>query len=131
MSEENLEIVRGMYEAFYRFDVDGTLAYYDPEVVIDASRVVDGELGRGHEGVYRFIAGWVGTFDEWREEIEEMRDLGTQVYVVARQFGRGRVSGVEVEQRYAVLHEIQGDKITRVTIYREPAEALEAAGLRE
>jgi ketosteroid isomerase-like protein len=131
MSEESLEIVRGMYEAFYRFDVDGTLAYYDPEVVIDSSRVVDGELGHGHEGVYRFIAGWVGSFDEWHEEIEEMRDLGTQVYVVARQVGRGKVSGVEVEQRYAVLHEIQGDKISRVTIYREPAEALKAAGLSQ
>jgi ketosteroid isomerase-like protein len=36
-----------------------------------------------------------------------------------------------VETRYAVLYEIRGGKITRMAIYSKPAEALEAAGLRE
>jgi ketosteroid isomerase-like protein len=131
MSHENVEIVRQMYAAFRGGDGDGALARFDSEVVVDASRVIGGGIGHGREGLNAFVSRWVGTFDDWREEIEEIRDLGSQVYVVATERGRGKSSGVEVEQRYALLYEVHGDKITRLTIYREPAEALEAAGMRE
>ena len=73
----------------------------------------------------------LGAWDEWREEIEEIRDLGSQVLVVSKQRGRAKGSGIEVETRYAVLYGIHGDKITRMAIYSETAEALEAAGLAE
>jgi ketosteroid isomerase-like protein len=75
----------------------------------------------------RIIATWVGAFEDWREEIEEMRDLGDRVYVVATQRGTGKGSGVEVEFRYAVLYEVRESKITSMTMYNEPAQALEAA----
>jgi ketosteroid isomerase-like protein len=128
MSEQNVEIVRRMYEAFHGGDAEGALAYFHPEVIVDASGRVDGGIGHGREELSRLIATWVGTFDEWREEIEEMRDLGSQVYVVATQRGRGKGSGVEVDYRYALLYEVQRDKITSMTIYNTPEDALEAAG---
>jgi hypothetical protein len=59
------------------------------------------------------------------------RDLGSRVYVLATQRGRGKGSGVEVEDRYALLYEVRASEIARVTTYGEPAEALEAAGLSE
>jgi ketosteroid isomerase-like protein len=77
------------------------------------------------------VAQWVGAWEEWREQIEEMRDLGSQVCVVTTQRGRGKGSGIEVEDRYVVLYEIEGDKISSMTLYSTPAEALEAAGLSE
>jgi hypothetical protein len=48
------------------------LACFDPEVVIDASRRLDGGIGHGREDLSKIISGWLGTFDEWREEIEEI-----------------------------------------------------------
>jgi ketosteroid isomerase-like protein len=131
MSQENVEIVRRMYEAFHGGDAEGALAYFDPEVVVDASRRVDVGVGHGRKDLRRIIATWVGTFDDWREEIEELRDLGGQVYVVATQRGRGKGSGAEVNYRYALLYEVEGDKITRMAFYDKPADALEAAGLSE
>jgi ketosteroid isomerase-like protein len=128
MSRENVEIIRRMYEAFHGGDADGALAYFDPEVVVDASRRVDGGIGHGREELNTIITRWLGTWEEWREEIEEMRDLGSQVFVIATQRGRGKGSGVEVENRYALLYEVHGDQIARMTVYIEPAEALEAAG---
>jgi ketosteroid isomerase-like protein len=128
MSQENVEIVRRMYEAYHGGDVDAALSYYDPEVVVDASFRVDGGIGHGHEGLSRIIRTWVGTFDDWREEIEEIRDLGSHVLVLSTQRGRGKGSGAEVEQRYAVVYEIQGDKITRMTLDNDTARALKAAG---
>jgi ketosteroid isomerase-like protein len=53
------------------------------------------------------------------------------VLVTSTQRGRAKGSGIEVETRYAVLYEVRGDKIARMIIYTEPAEALEAAGLSE
>jgi len=47
---------------------------------------------------------------------------------VALQRGRGKDSGIETQTRYAVVYEVHGEAISRMTLYLEPAEALEAAG---
>jgi ketosteroid isomerase-like protein len=131
MSEENVDAVRRMYDAFHRGDAAGALEHFDPDVVVDASSRIDGGIGHGRDELNEIVGRWIGTFDGWAEEIEEMRDLDDQVFVVATQHGRGKGSGVEVTARYALLYEVQGDKITRMTMYSEPAEALQAAGLLE
>jgi ketosteroid isomerase-like protein len=131
MSQENVEIVRRMYEAFHAGDAEGALAHFDPEVMFDASVRVDGGIGHGREELNAMTAQWVGAWEEWRETIEEMRDLGSQVCVVTTQRGRGKGSGIEVEDRYVVLYELEGDKISGMTLYATTAEALEAAWLRE
>ena len=131
MSQENVEVVRRMYEAFHGGDFDGALAHFAPDVVVDATIRVDAGIGHGREELFVIVSGWLGAFDEWREEIEEMRDLGSQVLVLTVQHGRGKGSGVEVEAPYAVLYDLHRGKITRMALYQEQAEALEAAGLRE
>ena len=131
MSRENVEVVRRMYEAFHGGDAEGALTCFDPDVVVDASAGVDGRTGRGRQELAEIITAWVGAWEEWREEIEEIRDHGNQVYVVATQAGRGKGSRVEIETRYALVYEIRGEKITRMTMYGDPTEALEAVGLRE
>ncbi|HSJ17905.1 MAG TPA: nuclear transport factor 2 family protein, partial [Solirubrobacterales bacterium] len=123
--------IQRMYEAFHRGDADGALAYFDPEVEVDASVRVDEGIGHGRDAVATMVARWVGAWDDWREEIEEMRDLGCHVVVVSTQRGRAKGSGIEVEARYAVFYEIQGDRITRMVLQSGPAEALEAAGVEE
>jgi ketosteroid isomerase-like protein len=131
MSQENVVVVRRMYEAFHSGDAEGALAHFDPDVVVDATMRVDAGIGRGREELYAIVGRWLGAFDEWREEIEEMRDLGSQVCVVSTQHGRGKGSGIETKTRYAVLYEVRGNRITRMTLYSDRAEALEAAGLAE
>jgi len=131
MSQENVEVVRRMYEAFYSGDAEGALAHFDPDVVVDATMRVDAGIGHGREELYAIVGRWLGAFDEWREEIEEMRDLGSQVFVVSTQHGRGKGSGIETKTRYAVLYEVRGNQITRMIMYSAPAEALAAVGLSE
>ena len=131
MSQENVEIVQRMYEAFHGGDAEGALAHFDPNVAVDASDRVDGEVGRGRNDLVRIISSWLGAFEAWREEIEEIRDLGDRVYVVAMQRGRGKGSGLDIETRYAVLYEVRGGKISRMTLYVEPAAALEALRLSD
>jgi ketosteroid isomerase-like protein len=129
MSQENVEIVRRLYEAFGHGDADAALSYFDDEVVMDASHRVDGRIGHGRRELVSILAEWLGAWDDWREEIEEFRDLGERVLVTSTQRGRGKGSGVEWQNRFAMLYEVEAGKITRWTVYDDLSEALEAAGL--
>jgi len=131
MSQENVEIVRRMYEAFGSGDAGATLAYFNPDVVIDASHRVDGRIGHGREELVAILSEWMDTWDDWREELEEIRDAGGRVLVISTQRGRGKGSGVEWENRFGMLYEIQDDTISRWTVYDDPNKALEAAGRSE
>ena len=126
MSEANVEVVRRMYDAFYGGDAETALSHFDPEVVVDAPGRVDVDTGRGREAVAAIIGSWVAAFDDWSDEIEEMRDLGDRVQVIAVQRGRGKGTGIEVETRYAVVYEVAGDLITRMTLSDDRDESLEA-----
>ena len=120
-----------MYAAFHGGDAQGSLEHFHPEVTVDISRRGDGSVGRGHEFLSRAIAQWIGTFEDWREEIEEVRDAGDRVYVAAHQHGRGKGSGVELTQRYGIVYEVAGGRIVGMTMYPDRAEAAEAAGLSD
>jgi ketosteroid isomerase-like protein len=131
MSEENVEVVRRMYAAFDRGDGESALAAFDPDVVIDASHRVDGRIGHGREEMATILAEWLGAWEDWREEVEDIRDVGDQVLVISTQRGRGKGSGVEFENRFGMLYELRDGAIVRWMVYDDPARALEAAGLRE
>ena len=132
MSEENVEIVRRMHAAFDRGDADGALAFFDPEVVADHSARFGGEIGHGREELRRIITDWVGAFSEFRAEIVEIRDLGGGlVLLLTAHHGRGKGSGVEVTDRFAVLYEIRDAAITRMTLFLTTDEALAAAAVQK
>jgi ketosteroid isomerase-like protein len=131
MSQENVEIVRRMYEARDGGDAEGLLACFHPEVVLDARVRIDSGIVQGREEAGRIIGEWVGAFDDWREEIHEIRDLGSQVLVVATQRGHAKGSGIEVVSRYALLYKVEGGQITRLAMFDAEAEALAAAASQE
>jgi ketosteroid isomerase-like protein len=127
MSRENVELVRRMYEAYLGGDVEGTLAYFHADVEVDFSVRVDSRVGRGRQELNEVVSSWIGTWDEYTEEIEEIRDLGDSVCVVAMQHGRGKGSGVPFENRFASIYEIADGAITSITMYTDLDSALQAA----
>jgi hypothetical protein len=102
-------------------------------VQVDASiaRPDDVAAGTGHQRLIQIVTSWVTAWDEWREEIEEIRDLGSRVLVLSVQRGRGKGSGVEVEARWAVVYELDSGVITGMRIHPNSDEALKTAGLSE
>jgi len=101
MSEENVEIVRRLYEAVARHDTATVLAAYDPEVEWDLSRSLWGDLTgralyRGHEELRTFYREWYGAWAKYDEVVQDLIDAGEHVIVVAKGHGRGKVSGAEV-----------------------------------
>jgi ketosteroid isomerase-like protein len=47
--------------------------------------------------------------------------------VVVRLWGQSKPSGIQVEQRFAMLYTIRDDKVFRLTVYPDREAALEAA----
>jgi ketosteroid isomerase-like protein len=118
--------VRALYAAFHRGDGAAALAHFAPDVVLDASHRVDGRVGHGREELAAIVGEWMEAWDGWKEEIEEIRDLGDRVLVTSVQSGRGRESGVEWANRFAMLFEFRGLEITHWTIYDDVDAAGEA-----
>ena len=134
MSQENVEIVRRVYEAVARGKAETVHALYDPEVQWDHSARKRGSghgLYRGHEGIRRWFRAWNEAWVESDFRLEELIEAGDDVVAVVSRRGRGRVSGVEVQSPGAVLWTIRDGKVARVVLFPTRDEALEAIGLSD
>jgi len=132
MSQRNVEIVRNAFEAWNRQDYDTMSQLASPDIELDASdRVLNPDRYTGVEGFMRFRREVAEAWDRFELSIEELLEAGNRVVVFVRSIGRGKASGVEVSFRSAWLVTVSGRKITRLTLYRDRDEALDAAGLRE
>jgi ketosteroid isomerase-like protein len=137
MSEENVEVVRRVYEAGTRGDSDAVFALYDPEVVVDGSQSPYADLGiggvyRGHEGLRSFFRQYFEPWESVEDDYEELIDAGEHVVSVGSSRARGRASGAEVESRpqYGVWT-IRDGKVFRVAWFTTREAALEVTGLSE
>jgi ketosteroid isomerase-like protein len=131
MSQENVERLRAVWDAWNRRDFD--LSMLDPEVVFEETVLPDetGETYRGHEGVLRAWARWAEAWEEFTTELEQIVDAGERLVAICTVHLQGRQSGVPMTLRYAYVYTLRDGKVIHIRSYLNPAEALEAAGLRE
>jgi ketosteroid isomerase-like protein len=136
MTEENVEIVRQMWETLWRDDhTTVPMSFIDPEVTFEDEILPDhaGEIYRGHDGLQR---AWDRVLEPFEGEGAEnqivwARGVGDQVVTYHHARGRGKGSGVEVEFDYAYLWKLRGGKVFYCKSFLSPADALQAAGLSE
>jgi ketosteroid isomerase-like protein len=126
MSQENVAVVRAVYDAFNRRDREAFLAACDPAAewhvtgaVMDQQRVY-----RGGEAIWEYVNSFADEFDEFRADAEEIFDAGERIVVALRLHGRGRASGASVDLQYAVLHEVRNGKLLRAENYPEKEQAV-------
>ena len=133
MSQENVELVRNAYMAGNKGDRDAALRSADPEIVIDATRrVLNPATYVGIDGARQWFAEMDEVWERFGLEMDEFIDAGDRVVVLGRLTGKGKASGVEVEQPIATVWTVRDGRIIRGEIgYTSRREALEAAGLRE
>jgi ketosteroid isomerase-like protein len=135
MPRDKVDVAKRAIDAYNHRDVDGVfaeLATPDFEwYPFPAMALGDGGY-RGREGVERFYAATSEVWDERLQNIaEEFRDLGDRVLVLGRLKGRGKGSGIPVDQPYACIFDFRGDRIWRARVYLDRGDALRAAGLPE
>jgi ketosteroid isomerase-like protein len=134
MSKENVEVVCDQFAATNERDFPRAMSHYaeDVELVVDPGAFLDAGTFTGRLAVGQWFADWFTTFEPgYRFDIDEARDLGDVVLLIATHHGRGRSSGVEVHGQTGYLYGLRDGKIVRVELYRDRADALEAAGVPE
>ena len=136
MSQENVEVVLRMWGASMEGDpAELDLSLVAENVVYEDDILPDhgSETYHGHEGIRRAWARAIEPFEaaETENVIEWTRDAGDRVVSWHHVRGRATASAIPVDFRYAYLWRFEGGKVVYLKSFRDPKQALEAAGLRE
>jgi|SRR6266513_1580136 len=132
MSQENVDLVRRLYEHF-----EATREFlaedFRPDFVMDLSKIAWPEQPTYHgvEGVREFIAAWLDAWDDYHQEIKALHDADDKVVATMYMRGRSRATGLAVDMHFAHLWFVRDGQLARMEGYGGPSEALEAAGLPE
>jgi ketosteroid isomerase-like protein len=132
MSQENVDKARHFIEAYNRRDFDAAVEFFDPEIAWVLPERQSSDSCRGPDEIRRFWEGLDETFEELRLVPQEFIDAGDHVATKLRHCGKGRRSGVEIdEEMYHQVATFRAGTIVRLEYFGEWSEALEAAGLSE
>ena len=130
MSQENVELVRTMNDAFTRGDWDAIAAILDPDVLIRTDARWPEQRIYGQEAVVAFYRGaWEALGPE--ACIEGIVDLGDRVLIRVCWFVRGLQSDLQGEMRYSELNTYREGRLIFSEFFLDPEEALKAVGLEE
>jgi ketosteroid isomerase-like protein len=130
MSPENVELVRGGFDAFQEGNLSGLLDLMADDLVTYRADPDDATY-HGKEGFLQATTDWTEDFSEWSVLPEEFIDAGDRVLVRVRQMARGEASGIPVEGQFWFVFEVRAGRVAKVSFYIRRDAALEAAGLRE
>jgi ketosteroid isomerase-like protein len=133
MSQENVDVVRGIWEADRRGDTAAVYAAYAPNIEWEDHAGLWGDWGvaRGPDGIRQAWRRWYEAFAEVHIELGEVTAGGDVVVATYHLRARGRSSGVDVELTVTLVWTLEAGKVVRVRAYTSRDEALEAAGLTE
>ena len=139
MSQENVEIVRRMLEA-WRLGAERN----NPAAIFESGTVAadlewipsHGFPGptsyRSREGVIEYFRTWTEGFDAWTFEVERLIEApGDRVVALIHQKATGKGSGASVEMDTGFVYELEAGQVVRIRNYLDLDKALQAAGLTE
>ena len=130
MSDQNLRVVKRIYQSFERDDWSGLDQLFDPEVQLHGTSggLSEGNVAQGVEAVRQTFDVWDGeAWEEIRLDVEKLIDAGDQVVAFQHERRRGRGSGVEVESQTAVVFGFRDGRVIRLQGFMDRDEALRAA----
>jgi ketosteroid isomerase-like protein len=128
MSEENVELIRGVLERFVSTGEPPWDVLHE-EIEVHDHDIMDADDYRGHAGFGHWMEDWSSAWSEDSIEAEDFLDADERVVVFIRQRTTGRGSGVALEREDAMVFEVGWGKITRVDYYNDRQQALRAVGL--
>ncbi len=129
MAETDVETVRSYFDATNEGDFARAMSYYvdDVELVVPGDVFLERGTFKGKDAVGRWFGDWFRAFQRgYQFDLEEARDLGDTVLVVAHHQGRGRTSGIEVRSSIAYLFRVRDGEIVRLELFPDRAAALAA-----
>ena len=113
-----IDIVRAIYTAFAKRDVEGAIAYLSPDCELDlrgtASRIGRTEPYRGHDGMREYFADVARTWGELTLHAEDFRAIPGSVIVMGHV--DGRLGGEPVRRNAIWTWKVTDGKATHVRV---------------
>ena len=110
--------------------MQSALHLVDPEIVVmQRPEMPDATTRHGHVGVLEAITAWPEQWDDYQFEIVQTVDAGDHVVVRTHQRGRGKGSGVDVEDEIWFVFGFRNGKVAEWRMFGAEREALDAAGM--
>lgn len=129
MSQENIAIIKKLFEAVERRDLAGVLAAYDENIRIrEAASLPYGGEYRGHAGAIKHGEGYVQTWGNFQSEAEQklsptFLDAGDSVVVLWRQ--RAANGELKFDSPAASVYKLNNGKIVESEMFQDTAAILE------
>jgi ketosteroid isomerase-like protein len=118
MATCNVDTFLRAADATNRGDADALVAVTHPEAVAEPIRAATEGAYVGHDGVRRFIADTAATFEFFRADYPDVRELEDgRVLAIGTASVRGRGSGVEATVASAVVTEYRDGLMWRFKDY--------------
>lgn len=103
MSQQDVETIKGAYEAFGRQDIPGLMEAFADDIDWYTPETLPwGGTFKGKEEVGGFFAGLAEKLEDLRAEPDEFLDAGDRVVVTGTHFGRLK-GGRDFEARWVML----------------------------
>jgi ketosteroid isomerase-like protein len=131
-SLQAVDVVRLLYGAFNRGDLDEFLTYWDPDCTYHSAvhQLLEGDAAafRGHDGIRRWWDDLHALYEDLRTELRETSDLGDEVLVEFEISGRGAGSGILGAETLGQLVTVSGGRVLAARDYPSREDALTAQG---
>ena len=127
MLEENSKLVERAIAAINARDLDGYLACCTEDVRLETPLNAVGGTYEGAEGIERFLADIDDAAPTFHIELERIEQAGgPRAIVSVRTSSTGRVSGISLTAATTNVYDFRDGKISRIRIFLERAQALDA-----
>ena len=130
MSQEDVRVVQGIFDAAARDDLEGMLRPVSEDVIVHDPTRVDAGIYHGLEGLVTWMAEWSEIYD-WGIEAEQFMDAGDRVVVLARWRNQDSSGRIELLSPFGMVFTVADGRVARVDYFNDRSAALEAAGLSE
>ena len=131
MSQENVEVIRRLYDALNRRDWDAVFRDAHLDFEMTTQRGLNAGTLRRREAAEGFLKDYIAAFESIAWEPEEFFDSGDQVVVLVTTRSWPRGGSVNIVTRNGHLWTVRDDKILSINTFPDPKEALKTMGLSE
>jgi ketosteroid isomerase-like protein len=121
--DDAIELTRRVLDAFLAGNLDSVFAHMAAQVEFENRTGAPGLDGTwvGREGILDMLVRINEAFEDFRFEPLRYEAGDDQVAILLREVGRGRISGLEVDQRTVFLATHVDGKVTRIEAFPAPS----------
>ena len=132
MSQENVALIRGIYDGFAAGDVAAVLGAMSPDIVwneADNFPYADGNPYVGPQAVAEGVfARCIGEWDGFAVNVEEILDAGDTIVALGRYGGSCKATGKAMNPQLAHVWRVAGGKAVAFQQYVDTLQVARATG---